>query len=129
MLYSILDSLLIFSLIMITQHAADKAPEKLRPYTHFAAAAAAFIACSVVLVPGELVKQNLQVVGILIHTSDVVISCLHVLRLRKLKTPIFSITTLMTSDELHPLRDNSIEFSLFHKIQQNFMLILTTRTS
>jgi hypothetical protein len=43
------------------QVASDYSPEALKSYSHFAAAAVAFIACSVVLVPGELVKQNLQV--------------------------------------------------------------------
>ncbi|EKX33184.1 hypothetical protein GUITHDRAFT_120626 [Guillardia theta CCMP2712] len=34
--------------------------ENLKPFTHFLSAAVAFIACSVVLVPGELMKQQLQ---------------------------------------------------------------------
>ena len=45
--------------------ASDYSPEGLKSYSHFAAAAVAFIACSVVLVPGELVKQNLQVPHVL----------------------------------------------------------------
>lgn len=36
-------------------------PEALHGYSHFVCAAGAFLTCSVVLVPGELLKQRLQV--------------------------------------------------------------------
>lgn len=36
-------------------------PPALHAYSHFVCAAGAFISCSVVMVPGELLKQRLQV--------------------------------------------------------------------
>jgi|SRR6056297_3352929 len=38
-------------------------PSALHAYSHFVCAAGAFLSCSVVMVPGELVKQRLQVGG------------------------------------------------------------------
>jgi hypothetical protein len=43
-------------------------PAALLGYSHFVCAAGAFLTCSVVLVPGELLKQRLQVM--LIHAAS-----------------------------------------------------------
>lgn len=36
-------------------------PKAMHAYSHFVCAAGAFLSCSVVMVPGELLKQRLQV--------------------------------------------------------------------
>lgn len=36
-------------------------PPAMHAYSHFVCAAGAFVSCSVVMVPGELLKQRLQV--------------------------------------------------------------------